>query len=494
MAPRPTLNAKNLEALGAAKLAELLIEISTGNAAAKRRLRLELAGNRGSSEVAHEVRKRLGSIARAKTRINWRRVKAVKTDLDIQRRIIVEVIANDDPQEAFALIWQFLGLANAVMERASDSSASLIETFHQACFDAANIAHRAGLDADDLTEAIVKALQVNDAGQFDPIIETMSVILGQTGLHRLKDMVIAWRDEPDDRRQRRAAQAALQRIADLQGDVDAYIAELSPQDRRDQAAATDIGRRLLSAGRASAALAAIEQAEPGKDPETILDWQMARLEIVEALGRDEEAQADRWSWFEGSLTVDHLRSYLRRLPDFDDVEAEENAFAIARTFPDVTRALAFFIDWPAHIQAARMVIERRKEFDGDDYELLSRAAETLCAKYPIAATILRRQMIDFTLERARSTRYKHAARHLTECAGTAGRLTDLECAEAHIETHQAYFARIRERHGKKTGFWKRVELYRTEIRRNKLQPGERNQAGLTFSALDLPVLRSWPSS
>src|SRR5215472_113901 len=38
------MNAKNLEALGAGRLAELVIEINTGNAAAKRRLRLELAG------------------------------------------------------------------------------------------------------------------------------------------------------------------------------------------------------------------------------------------------------------------------------------------------------------------------------------------------------------------------------------------------------------------------------------------------------------------
>ncbi|WP_176559504.1 DUF6880 family protein, partial [Rubellimicrobium roseum] len=44
MAAKTTLNAKNLEALGAPRLAELLIELSTGDAAAKRRLRLELAG------------------------------------------------------------------------------------------------------------------------------------------------------------------------------------------------------------------------------------------------------------------------------------------------------------------------------------------------------------------------------------------------------------------------------------------------------------------
>ena len=66
MATKSTLNAKNLEPLGTARLAELLIEISTGSAVAKRRLRLELAGAQSPKEAAREVAKRLTSIARAK--------------------------------------------------------------------------------------------------------------------------------------------------------------------------------------------------------------------------------------------------------------------------------------------------------------------------------------------------------------------------------------------------------------------------------------------
>ena len=68
---KKTLNAKNLEALGAERLAELLMEISRGNAAAKRRLRLELAGAQSPSEVAKEVRKRLTSIARSRSSVDW---------------------------------------------------------------------------------------------------------------------------------------------------------------------------------------------------------------------------------------------------------------------------------------------------------------------------------------------------------------------------------------------------------------------------------------
>jgi hypothetical protein len=60
---RTTLNAKNLAALGPERLADLLLEISAGNAAAKRRLRLELAGAQSPAELAKEVRKRLATVA-----------------------------------------------------------------------------------------------------------------------------------------------------------------------------------------------------------------------------------------------------------------------------------------------------------------------------------------------------------------------------------------------------------------------------------------------
>ena len=51
---KKTLNTANLAALGAERLAELLIEISTGSADMKRRLRLELSHNLGPAELARD--------------------------------------------------------------------------------------------------------------------------------------------------------------------------------------------------------------------------------------------------------------------------------------------------------------------------------------------------------------------------------------------------------------------------------------------------------
>ena len=57
------------------------------------------------------------------------------------------------------------------------------------------------------------------------------------------------------------------------------------------------------------------------------------------------------------------------------------------------------------------------------------------------------------MEGAKATRYGHAARHLLECrmleAGTGD--------HGEFETHEAFVTRLRARHGRKAGFWSRVE-------------------------------------
>ena len=97
MASKTTLNAANLEALGAARLARLLMELSEGDGAAQRRLRLELAAGQGAGEVARMVRRRLGQVARARGHVDWYRRRPVIEDLDAHRRAILEGVAPGTP-------------------------------------------------------------------------------------------------------------------------------------------------------------------------------------------------------------------------------------------------------------------------------------------------------------------------------------------------------------------------------------------------------------
>ncbi len=417
MAPKTTLNAKNLEVLGAERLAELLIEISMGSAATKRRLRIELAGKQSSAEVAREVTKRLSSIERSRSVINWRRVKALKSDLETQRHVILDTIASSDPDEALEVMWRFMGLARSIFERCDDGNGIIMHVFHRTCVDLGTIANAAKPDPRLLAEQTFRALQGNDYGQVDRLIENLSPALGAEGLDRLKSLfddwakapvdtppqagrvVIGWgssrpvyEDEINLRHRNRTIRSALEQIADAQGDVDAFIAQQSEQARSVPMIAAEIAQRLLKADRAGEAWDAINRVEMKARPSPF-EWEEARLDVLEALSRRDEAQAFRWQCFEQSLNERHLRAFLKRLPDFDDLEAEENAFNYVSRFQDVHQALAFLVSWPALDKAATLVRTRAAELDGDHYELLTPASEHLQEKYPLAATIALRAMI-----------------------------------------------------------------------------------------------------
>ena len=66
MATKRPLNARNLEPLGAERLADLLIQVSQGRPVARRLLRLELAGREHPAELARQVRQRLATIGRSR--------------------------------------------------------------------------------------------------------------------------------------------------------------------------------------------------------------------------------------------------------------------------------------------------------------------------------------------------------------------------------------------------------------------------------------------
>ena len=477
MASKTTLNAKKLEALGAARLAELLLEISAGDAAAKRRLRLELAAAESPKAVAHEVRKRLATIARSRAFIDRETRRPLVDDLETQRRAIVEQIAKRDPREAVDLLWRFLDLATSVLERSDDRSGSVIRVFHDAVTDLGQIAEAAESDPKDLADRAYRALLDNDYGQYDGLIPALAPALGNAGLEKVEERMLALSNQPaqrppqedrrvvgtgpggvlyaddiEERSRKSAARLALKDIADAKGDVDAFIAQYDAAARRAPRIAAEIARRLLAAGRAGEALEMLEAAEHGRRSWPDFVWEDARIEVLGALGHAEEAQSARWSCFERALSAPHLRAYLQRLTDFDDVVAEKRAVEHALTYPSLLEALSFLVSWPALDKAARLVVTRAAELNGDHYEILTPAAEKLFAKHPLAATLVLRAMIDFALREARTGRYRHAARHLADCGTLASSIDDFGA----FETHAAYLARLRAEHGRKTSFWNSV--------------------------------------
>lgn len=472
---KKTLNKANLANLGADRLADLLMEVSQGSADIKRRLRMELSHNLGATELAHEVRKRLASLRKSKSFISWRKRKALVKDLETQAAMIVDKIAPDDPNTSLDLLWQFIELAPLLYARVDDSRGDVGDVFRASILHLADIAPRTDLDTEALADRVWTAVSDNGYGEWDGIIGLLAPALGDAGLAHLKAHIERFADAPlrelteehdailflrelrgerDYRaeQKQRFVQRCLQEIASAADDTDAYIAQYSPEDLRNRMIAAEVAMLLVEDAKAHDALAVLSNvAEDGRSFGQE-EWDDAYIATLGDLGRHEEAQTHRWQCFEQRLSVDHLRAFLKELPDFADVEAEDRARAHALAYPDVLQALHFCLKWSDLRSAADLIEARANEVDGDHYELLTPAADALRERHPLAATLLWRAMIDFALSKGRASRYGHAASHLSDCAAVMSEITSY----APYSSHGEYVEQLRRQHERKSSFWAKV--------------------------------------
>ena len=468
MAPKKTVAvaADNLVQLGAERLAGFLLELADEQPAIKRRLRFELAGEAGGEMIAAEMTKRITTLRSARSFVDWQKRADFVRDLDLTRTTIVERVGQLRPDLALDLMWRFMALAEPVINRVDDSNGAVGAVFHSACEDLGALAVKAKPNPAVLAEHVFAAVTKNDYGEFDGLIPVIFPALGKPGITALKARLIAAMPKRAATDRRAATvRRGLQDLADGEGDVDAYIALVPGKDRTRPDLAAEIGRRLLDAGRAKEAVAALEVATPSKrttrsdlddddlygpgweGPDT--EWESVYVDALDASGQVEHAQRLRWAAFEDRLSVERLRSYLKALPGFEDVLAEERAMEHALHFRNFSIALHFFHKWPAHRHAADLVMARNGEIDGNLYYLLDPAARWLEGAHPLAATLLRRAMIEDTLDGAKSKRYRHAARHLAECQALAPLISDY----GQFEAHDTFVSRLRTKHSRKSGFW-----------------------------------------
>ena len=462
MAKSRTLTVETVSQLGVERLARLLLDKAEDDPALMRALRVAVASRNGPAEATAEIDAEIKRIKRGKASIDWRRAPAFARDLESLRDAIEGPLAEADPMIALERMFDFIDLAPSVIERSENSNGAMGDLFHGACDAAALLAAKAA-PALPPERAALRAYQTylsDEYGIADRIIAAFAQTLDEAPRAALRSWIEADLQrlpppaDPTSASERLGEWQlvdALADVADAAGDVDAYCAA---QERAEPRVRDDVGmaKRLLDAGRAAEAYAVIEAAEPNpaKNAIELVDLRIAALSV---LGRHDEVQAARWEEFTRTLRDQPLRDLLKRLPDFEDAEREKQALTFAASFRDPHRALEFLTAWPDPRGAAALVRRRFDAIDGNCYWVLGPAAERLESTEPLAATLLYRRMIAFTLDRARSSRYGHAVRHLASCAWLARAIADWH---GHV-VHAEYVAGLRQRHGRKSGFWSRVD-------------------------------------
>jgi hypothetical protein len=463
MARTKTVTPEALAALGAEALAEVLVAHAATDPTLRKKLSMLLAGTEGPGKLAAEIDKRIKTIGRSRSFVDWEKRKPLVQELDDLRVTIATRLERQDASRAIELLWDFIGITDAVMERVGDGIGEVEDVFGAAMEDLGRLsAAQLPCDPKALARRVLAFCERDGIGATDALIRHMSEALGAGGraeIRRATEAALKTAPRssgPHDWRagaQRRHLAFRLALLADLENDADAFIAAIR-DGAMESTHALDIAKRLIAANRPAEALNWLDKpprrVEDEDDDGTDTDLRIAALD---ALGRKNETQAVRWRHFERFLSTDHLRAYLKRLPDFDDFEAEQKALDVAAAYKQAARGLAFFIEWRALDRADRLVRERLTALDGRLYEVLRPAAEALEEKFPEAASLLYRRLVESVLERGSSKQYQYAVRDLLSCARLAPHLP----VPGSIEIHAEFVARLQKAHGRKYGFWGLIE-------------------------------------
>jgi hypothetical protein len=447
------LTLENLESLGAARLARLVLNQAETDPIFARAARMEMAARDDSGALAHEIGKRLKTIRRSRSFIEWDKVRPLAQDLDQLRAGIAGPLAETSPREAIELMRLFLSLAEPVFERADDSSGALGDVFRQGGEDLGKLWCRVGVPEPNILAGDILTLIESDGyGVFDGLPEAASPALGKAGRAALRHMLLERQASLPDAERRRFDYTAgwlLPKLADLDDDVDAYIATVDP-DRRNALLNAKVAERLIAHGRCEEALGWIEApTERGHNERELADL---KLQALCAMGRREDAQAQRKAIFDRWLDSQALRDWLKNLPDFEDFDAEQQALDQAMAFDPGVPALAFLVEWPDLKRAGQLVRARIDQLDGRVYDILRPCAEALSSSDPVGATLLYRQLVTGVLDRGASKYYAYAVRDFV----AAGKLADGIDAGADIMRHVDWIDLLRRSHGRKIGFWSQI--------------------------------------
>jgi hypothetical protein len=247
-----------------------------------------------------------------------------------------------------------------------------------------------------------------------------------------------------DSRKARFVKECLQEIAAAAGDTDA--------DLRTYDVSSEVAQLLLAEGHADRALEILLNAQHGEIDFEHIEWNAVYVESLIALGRTDDAQSHRWACFTATLDQTQLRAYLKVLPDFEDIEAEDRARQYVLDYPDFSTALKFCVGWPDLLTAARLIETRNDDINGDLYRVLTPAADALRSRHPLASVQLWRSMIDCALDRGQSFRYAEAAEYLADCTSVDAEISDY----APHPSHQIFLEELQTRHDRKTSFWAKV--------------------------------------
>ncbi len=443
------LTVEEVERLGARRLAKIVVKHCYRDEGLLQTVRIALAASAPGDVLVKTLAAEIDAIRADRRFYGYRESSTLAHELDRIREGITAELLPVHPRDAAELLGRLIRLDAKVFERSDDSDGVIGDAIAEAVGDCGRAwAAVAGRDPKTLAAEVLDLFTTDEYGARREVIIAFAAALGPAGLDELERMARERLGHGPAGKHRYWA-IALEHIADARGDVDGYIAARRLAGS-EAAAVKEIAERLVAAGRIEEALHWVERPDvPALERENIA---RLKVDILDRLGRTEDAQAVRWSIFATSLSSDILAEYLGRLPEAATAEARQMAIATARGHPDVHRALPLLADLAPDI-AAEVVHRRLDEIQGEVNFVLRPVADRLAETDPLAAILLYREMADAVLRRGQSPQYDYAVRDLVAAERLVPNVNDWL---GHL-SQEAYRRRVATEHRQKRAFWKRME-------------------------------------
>jgi hypothetical protein len=431
---------------------------------------LALSGDPKS--LARLLRKRLMAVSRERRFIHYRESRAFAAELSGWLTDVGEGLLETDPEAALALVEKFICLDGRILGRVDDSNGLIGDAFRLSC----GMWHLAASKLPASNEWVKRVHDLhaaNDYGVRDGLLDEAALRLSELELRRLAKMyekkagapparkkngkrgdteVSAQPDNSERDWEAHSAASAMGQVAVALQDAALYEKSLrirSPQLNTLQAA--DIAKKYVAFGPVEKAVPLLEFAQGDGRNLGLLD---VLADAYEKLGDSTKLREMRKRLFEQSMSSEDLAGYLVCLPEAERAKAKKSAIARVRTTGDPFRAAEFLLEIGDPESAAR-IVESASGGLMDVYyaQLLRLASDLERAEQFLPAILCYRALSEQILTEARSKAYGHASRYVAKLDAMNRKLDGY----GDFPDHVVYMAGLRERHGRKHAFWRRVK-------------------------------------
>jgi len=454
----PKASAETLEAFlhrqEASTLCAVLLELAEAHDVVKQRLvRLQLADR--PDKLAAGFKKTLSAWRRSTRFHGYRESREYGSMLEAWLDQVANELAPKDPPAAVALFESFVEADSTWFEHADDSDGAVGDAVRAACRHWLQAAALCESPAGAWPPRLMKLFLADEYGAREELLRRADLLLDEPALRSLAAQFESRMDAALDGPTKAAGRspdvyklsAALSLLAEALGDPDVriravlrYSPDPNPVQRQSFAQA------YLDADRAEDALQWLQRSWGQMEDSR----QSLLADALERLGRFEDSLPIRMQMFERSPVVFYLQRWLQHLPQADRTAAQAHARQVALNHPDPVAAATLLLELGDVEAAEARVLAEPARIDGNNYpELVPLAKDFRTHECWLGETVVYRALLLGILERGYARAYGHGARYLVRLREIA----DSGDGLMPLQSHEAFEAEIRLRHGRKTAFW-----------------------------------------